>query len=269
MTERSGRFFGAVCRVGVCVPLALAAGASSTVPTTPTGGPVSFSCGFETSWSACGFTEQAKQIGSRASIVKVARDGSKGVRLLTQPGDSNVSGSGDWERNDLYLSPAATACSQGEEGWWAMSVLFPQDYVVPPSGGGVVMDFHHTGSGDQANFHLDAMPNPMGMRLRGFGGAPDTGRYEITLGPLVKNRWYDFVYHVRWSSASDGFMEAWMNGKKVLVHKGPTLYSGQQCYLKLANYHTAFGQPSAVIHDRIIRGTSAAAVALTPLQGLR
>jgi hypothetical protein len=63
-------------------------------------------------------------------------------------------------------------------------------------------------------------------------------------------------------------MEAWMNGKKVLTHNGPTLYAGQQCYLKLANYHDDFGQPSAVIHNRIIRGTSAAAVARTPLQGV-
>jgi len=41
---------------------------------------------------------------------------------------------------------------------------------------------------------------------------------------------------------------------------------GQGCYLKLANYHTAVGLPVSVIHDRVIRGTSAAAVAWTPLR---
>jgi hypothetical protein len=40
-------------------------------------------------------------------------------------------------------------------------------------------------------------------------------------------------------------------------------------YLKLANYHDDFGQQSALIHDRIIRGTTAASVALTPLEGVR
>jgi hypothetical protein len=49
-------------------------------------------------------------------------------------------------------------------------------------------------------------------------------------------------------------------------YKGPTLYSGISCYLKLANYHAPLGTTSSVIHDRVIRGTSAAAVALTPLE---
>jgi len=71
------------------------------------------------------------------------------------------------------------------------------------------------------------------------------------------------VYHVRWSSGSDGFFDAWVNGKRVLAHKGPTLYVGQGVYLKLANYHSPVCDPypacvgthkaSSVIHDRVIR----------------
>jgi hypothetical protein len=46
-----------------------------------------------------------------------------------------------------------------------------------------------------------------------------------------------------------------------LEHRGPTLYAGQGCYLKLANYHTPVCDPypgctgpaSSVIHDRVIR----------------
>jgi hypothetical protein len=61
------------------------------------------------------------------------------------------------------------------------------------------------------------------------------------------------VYHVKWSSGSDGFFNAWVNGEQKLAYSGPTLYEGQGCYFKLANYHQAFGQPSSVIHDRVIR----------------
>ena len=84
----------------------------------------------------------------------------------------------------------------------------------------------------------------------------------------MKNVWYDFVYHLKWSSGADGYITAWVNGALKMSYKGPTLYAGQGCYLKLANYHTAFGRPSSVIHDRIVRGTSAQAVALTPLEGV-
>ncbi len=43
----------------------------------------------------------------------------------------------------------------------------------------------------------------------------------------MKNVWYDFVYHVKWSSGSDGYFDAWVNGVKKLSYRGPTLYSGQ------------------------------------------
>ena len=235
-----------------------------------------FFCGFSVTPGDCGFSEQAKVPG-RATLVKIARAGGRGVRLRTEPGDHDVAGSGSAERNDLALSEAATGCREGAEQWWAHSVLFPDDYVAPPQsrpGGawhwGVVFSFHHSGSKGQANFHVDAMPDPIGLRLRGYGGERvDAGEYEVVLGPVQKNRWYDFVYHVRWSSGPDGFFNAWVNGVPKLAHYGPTLYAGQGCYLKLANYHTGFGKPSSVIHDRVVRASTPEAVALTPLQGLR
>jgi len=59
-----------------------------------------------------------------------------------------------------------------------------------------------------------------------------------------------------------------VNGVQKMAYRGPTIYSGQGCYLKLANYHTAFGQASSVIHDRVIRASTPDAVSLTPLQGV-
>jgi len=196
------------------------------------------------------------------------------VRLHTEPGDSNVNNSGTAERDDLSTSQSATDCYEGHEQWWAHSILFPDDYVIPPAGAtwnwGVVMDFHHTGPTGQANFQVVSLPT--GLVFQGFGGPTvanspsDPGFYGASIGPVTKNAWYDFVYHVKWSSGSDGYFYAWVNGVQKLAHTGPTLYSGQGCYLKLANYHTAVGLPVSVIHDRVIRGTSAAAVALTPLR---
>src|SRR5207302_810153 len=102
------------------------------------------------------------------------------------------------------------------------------------------------------------------------------GQYDMlipdpygTVNDVARNKWYDFVYHVKWSSGSDGLMEVWLNGKKVGSRQGPTLYTGINCYFKLANYHTAFGAASSVIHDRVVRGTAWNAVSLTPLEGVQ
>ena len=90
----------------------------------------------------------------------------------------------------------------------------------------------------------------------------------IPTDSIVRNTWYDFVYHVKWSSGSDGYMQAWVNGVLMLDHRGPTLYTGYGVYLKLANYHSATGQASSIIHDRVVRGPTALSVSPVPLAGV-
>ena len=215
---------------------------------------------------------------SRATLVNIGRDGPTAVRLHTEPGDNNLFGSGDSERCDLTSDQPTTDGFEGREHWWAHSILFPTDYIDPPAGDfAVVFDFHNTTAGPgQANFNVDAMPatqpfldRPTGLNFRGYGGSFSSPiEFKAPIGPIVRNVWYDFVYNVRWSSSSDGFFKAWVNGALKLDHPGPTLYAGQGVYFKLANYHSPFGLPSSVIHDRIIRGATWQEVSLTPLEGV-
>jgi hypothetical protein len=240
-----------------------------------------YSCSFENGY--CDFNEQSK-IGSisptgggtrRSSLVATSRVGGMGVRLHTEPGDSQVNGSGDWERNDLQKPADASYCNEGQEEWWAVSVMFPSDYVMPASGqGGVIVDFHHTGSSGVPNFGVEVR-GESGMRISGYGGSVNGGQYRAQIADpwgavndVTRNVWYDYVFHIKWSAGGGGFAEAWLNGKKVLAHTGATLYSGQSCYLKLANYHAATGKASSTIFDRVVRGTSAADVAITALEGV-
>lgn len=210
---------------------------------------------------------------NRANIVNIGPDGRTALRLRTEPGDSNVSSSGMMERNDVALSQKTTDCYEGREQWWEHSILFPDDYVAPSasakysSSWNVVFDFHNSAPGPwQANFHVEVVtlspdpnnpllnPHPPILRFRGYGGKKSAdGAFVAPIGPVEKNAWYDFVYHVRWSAGPDGFFDAWVNGVQKLSHRGPTLYVGQGCYLKLANYHVPYRQASSVIHGRVIR----------------
>ncbi len=213
---------------------------------------------------------------NRATVVDVGRDGGTALRLHTEPGDNNVSGSGSHERNDVALPQSTTDGYQGREAWWAHSVQFPSDYVTPPAGSwGVIFDFHDTrNQGGQANFHIFTGSDGR-MSFRGHAGpdvvmdsAGNQYSFGADAGPVVEGGWYDFVYHVKWSSGTDGFFKAWVNGVLKLDHRGPTLYEGYGVYLKLANYHSAFGQSTSVIHDRVIRGTTALSVSDGPLEGV-
>ncbi len=245
---------------------------------------VAFACSFVGEIFDCGLEEQAELPG-RAEFTSIARDGAKGIRLHTEPGDNNVASSGEMERNDLWLSQAASDGYEGREAWWAHSVLFPDDFTVPTWESYVVFDFHNSGPGPwQANFMVTFQrqadtTQPGLLTLLGYGGVNSgDGPYQATVGEIRKNVWYDFVYHVRWSSGPDGFFDAWVNGKRVLSHQGPTLYAGQGVYLKLANYHNPVCDPSpacigthkasSVIHDRVLRASAPAAVADGPLEGV-
>ncbi|HEX6633960.1 MAG TPA: heparin lyase I family protein [Usitatibacter sp.] len=217
---------------------------------------VSWSCDFEATY--CGMEEQSKaEPGRRSVFTATPRDGQLAVELTTVPRDDQVHGSGEWERDDLALPPSPAYCNEGQEEWWAVSVLFPEDYA--PSVLGEVMDFHHHADGGQANFNVVAVRDH--LRLHGFyGDVKRPGEYKVELGPIHRDTWYDFVYHVKWTSHGNGFFEAWLNGRQVLAHEGPTLYPGISCYFKLANYHAPTGRPSSIVFDRVVRGTSRAAV---------
>src|SRR2546421_253566 len=122
-----------------------------------------WSCEFVNSATDCGFNLEAFA-SNRATVVSPGRDDSTAAELTTQPGDSNLFGSGTAERADVNLGISAAYCNQGQDEWWAHSLMFPQNYVIPPAGSvwnwGVVFDFHHTGSTGQPTSR--SPPSPPG-----------------------------------------------------------------------------------------------------------
>lgn len=249
-----------VAIVGICLFGSVQPAAAQAVSSN-----AAWSCTFASSPTECGFSLQAAA-PDRAALITQARDGSNAVQLTTQPGDSELSGSGTAERADLELSPSGDYCNEGQEEWWAHSLMFPSDYVVPTGDGnwGVVFDFHHTGQTGQANFQIFSTPTGLEFGIAGgptvIDSVSDPAFNVVSIGPVTPGVWYDFMYHVKWSSGSDGFFQAWLNGQQVMNFSGPTLYAGQSCYLKVANYHTPTGAPVSIVHNRIVRATAQADV---------
>lgn len=234
--------------------LATLLSAYAQVCSCPCKGEINYTCDFKTSWQACGFSEQAKAL-PRASIVNI--DTKTAARLLTKPGDNNVAGSGTAERDDLTMNQASTGASEGKEQWWSHQVYFPVDYIAPPVSTtwhwGVVMNFHNTNPGaGQANVQLVVLPGGV-LSFWIMGGTLPQAKKDFAT--IVKNKWYNFTYQIKWSSNTDGYFKAWVDGKMVWEYKGPNMYPNQGVYLKLANYHTAIGKNVALVHTNIKRGT--------------
>ena len=251
--------------------------------------------GFNTSRTEHGFyfiqsKDHDRGGDGRVTLVPGAREGRAAVKLTTFPGDSKVHGSNWWERTDLAAPPARVGGKAGKTWWWANSIFLPEDFHMPHVGeeGYELMDWHDDCSGrgirvvrGQAPFNLliVLLDGRTVMRVQAYGGDPadPTGQEQrVTIDPTPqKNVWYDFVHEVHWASDSTGFYRLWMRKGDAPAYRlvferrnRPTMFAGCDVYLKLANYHGPYGVPSSVVHDRVVRGTSAAAVALAPLGGM-
>jgi len=226
------------------------------------------------------FNDYSKQAAS-ADRIYLSGHTATSICCQTYPGDDNIYGSGTAERADLCLTVEQTGALEGGDQWWAQSILLPSDYQIPPAcpdycpSWHLLCDFHHTGSTGQANLQLKAMTpssdsgNPVGTAL------PPCMRFELNaqganqswdIGPPIIGRWFELVYHVRWSSGPSGFWDIWLNGEKKIGYQGPTLYAGQGTYFKPANYHVPYNVPVAVIHDNVRRGVKQSQVTRTHLQ---
>jgi hypothetical protein len=64
------------------------------------------------------------------------------------------------------------------------------------------------------------------------------GKKRKIIGNYEKNKWTDFVFHVKWSPYSDGFIEVWKDGAKVFTYSGANIYKGTSygAYMKTGIY---------------------------------
>lgn len=200
-------------------------------------GAATYSCDFE--GNHCDFLEQSK-LGEwappaaprRSTLVTTARSGSRGVRLHTEPGDSNVRGSGHWERDDLMKPPDPTYCNEGQEERASACARVATAEAMSTRGASTRPFRTRTG------------------RSQTSPATPGTTSSSTCAGARATP--------ASWSAGSTA-----ASTKPI---RGP-LYTGMSCYLKLANYHAPFGQPSSIIFDRVVRGARAADVTPTPLEG--
>lgn len=197
---------------------------------------------------------------NRRSIVDGGPFG-KALRLTTQPGDIGVAGSGPMERCDEYrrASPSTEAAQlySNVTQWWRHWFMLPDDFQGPTWQAYVLFDFHESpNDAKAANFHLNFIPRedvsqPGLLCFSLYSGDPNNPtEHRWTIGPPKKTKWYDFIYHVRWSSGLDGYLNAWVDGMLTFQYKCPTLYPGHRVYVKLPNYHypDGSGLASSVIH---------------------
>jgi polysaccharide lyase-like protein len=194
-----------------------------------------------------------------ASIIKSpVRQGRYAARFVVGPGDDPINATG--ERSEVYV---ATGEKEGTESWWAWSTYFPAGFHPNINGSmNIFTQWHHTGTRcpPPVTFEVDNTRSPAKLKLRAWGGRLPTSceppsKRAWDFATLRRGRWYNFVFHVKWSSnRSIGFVKVWVNGRvRVPKIHTATLYEGQGVYLKQGFYRAPSSLTTTIIHDGMRR----------------
>jgi hypothetical protein len=138
-----------------------------------------------------------------------ARFGNYSIRFELRKTDGDIGNSKRSEALRYTKSEPLTKC----ERWYGASTYLPTDYVTDPAAELVTQ------------WHTDAGSPPLALWTQnGQWKVVIMGKITV-LGNYEKNKWVDWVYHVKWSPTSDGLVEIWKDGVKVISKAGANIYS--------------------------------------------
>jgi hypothetical protein len=169
-------------------------------------------------------------------VANPARECGQALRLEVRRSDSLLAGRHRAQiqvsRNGLgngsvgVPSGSTFAGTRGSEVWFGFSVYVPSTWVF------------ETGYAPETIFELfegNRTP-PIQMNISGddwqiqtqtgYGSQGNSSwSAKYTNHPITRGAWTDFVFHVKYSSGSDGIFQVWINGTKVRDTPGPNVYS--------------------------------------------
>ncbi len=127
-----------------------------------------------------------------------------------------------------FIPPTTTRLT---DGWYGYSTYF-ENWNACTSCGEHVIQWHPASGSGSANLGIYTEKNTFRVGLNADGNESA----EKTLASSMKiesGKWYDFVWHVVWSSdQSKGRIELWINGTKYVNYTGVTLTTGGIPYFK-------------------------------------
>ncbi len=135
--------------------------------------------------------------------------------------------------------------------WISFKMMLPADFQE--DSGGEFLFQVHTQPSDWAScapinnnepLTIQTLSGQIGVGINKGGGWIEYSRW---VAPYKRGVWMQWVFHVRFSSGSDGLVEAWKDGTKLFSDSGPNSDPLDTCgkamanpYLKIGVYHWAW-----------------------------
>jgi hypothetical protein len=188
----------------------------------------------ELTWES-GNLNGTKQVRVNVPVVTTerARAGKYSMKATLRADGASKTGG---ERNEIQISNSNAPMNTSV--WYGFSVFLPSDHVDDKVWEIVTQWFAY------ADDDTEWVRQPT-MSLQTHNGAwvignksssvaithidhPSISSRAWNFGPIEKNKWTDWVFNVKWTHNTDGFLKIWKDGKQVLDYKGPTSYNDKQ-----------------------------------------
>lgn len=194
-----------------------------------------------------------------------ARAGKSALRFELRRGDSKHG----------YRSELGNKPNTQKEGWYGFSNYFPASFVKDPVQEAVLQFHAHPDliKGEawrSPPVALIILNDRFVLDLRHDARPVTKGELKLTrldLGPVDKDVWIDWVFHVKWAWDNTGVLEVWKNNKLIVSRKNmPNCYNDLTYpYLKIGLYKWEWGwkstpavQKRVYFLDELTIGTAAA-----------
>lgn len=153
----------------------------------------------------------------------LARSGSYSTRYELRKTDGDVGGS---KRAETSRSSKEDLTSTYER-WYGASYFLPTDFATDRS------------PEILTQWHCEKGNPPLALWVKdGKWQIVKFGNQVSIIGTAEKNKWTDFVFHVKWSPGTGGLVEVWKNGVKMYSRTGQSIYTGLRygVYMKSGIY---------------------------------
>ena len=182
------------------------------------------------------------------------RSGTHCVKLVLKEGYIRQDG-GDGNFTERTELDSRAHPFLNQKVWYKFSVLIPQDFPVIDDRLVISQVKQTVLSGNSLQLYAQRYRNGQHC-LTVYDMTSDNKKEAacFNLPELTKEQWHDFVFMICYSDKADGYINMWMDGKKIASFNGPTASKKgrNQFYHKIGLYRDQYPEPMTIYFDNYV-----------------
>jgi hypothetical protein len=187
---------------------------------------------------------QKAQDDSLTVVTSPVRVGKYAARTLLRASDPEVNGG---QRAEFSHGGKLTQIEMEKDYWYGLSIFIPAEFVAPTKSNAVLFQWHTQQGGPSPVLSIRAQGKEW---LINGNASPTEKRRTLAKIPFEKDRWTDWVVHVRWSAEKKGFWTIWKDGVEVVNERDIVTQYPEALgpYAKFGQYHSVGEVPQNVVY---------------------